>query len=359
MPTNFCWHCLSELSENVFGYFCLTTMALSPNELPDKIDVIQSFRGFATLSVLITHLWSIQDSIIINARLKKATNLGWYGVQIFCIISGFILVYSLYKHDYKLKNYFKFIVRRLVRLEPAYLVSILLALFFEFKVYPFFEMTFSSIHHSTRDILLHFFYLVSIVRDAHWVQDVYWTLAVEFQFYIVIGLIAPTLFSPQVKKYFKHIILIILLVLSTLFGQLDVFSFFVIGMSTFFWVNKTFTNIEMVIQIVLASITNYMVFKNPYSLIFFFTVPTIVNALLYKKIKLFAFFGKISYSLYLVHGVIGIFIIQFFEKKLPISSIQMQILALSLAIIASVVCAYIFYHLFENPFTKLARKINI
>ena len=53
---------------------------------------------------------------------------GWAGVEVFFVISGFIIPFTLWQSGYRLKNYARFILKRIIRLDPPYLLSILLAI---------------------------------------------------------------------------------------------------------------------------------------------------------------------------------------------------------------------------------------
>ena len=56
-----------------------------------KLEGIQILRGYAAVLVVVTHLWS-ESAIALNLELSR---LGGLGVDIFFIISGFIMCYSL------------------------------------------------------------------------------------------------------------------------------------------------------------------------------------------------------------------------------------------------------------------------
>ncbi|MHB8208815.1 acyltransferase family protein [Mucilaginibacter sp.] len=47
---------------------------------------------------------------------------------IFFVISGFVIPYSLFKANYELKHYFKFLYKRVLRLHPPYLAALLIIL---------------------------------------------------------------------------------------------------------------------------------------------------------------------------------------------------------------------------------------
>jgi peptidoglycan/LPS O-acetylase OafA/YrhL len=82
-------------------------------------------------------------------------------------------------------------VRRVVRLEPPYLVSIFLVLVLTLvaSLIPQFKGTTDGLMDPWR-IAAHLFYLIPLT-GYEWLQPVYWTLAFEFAFYLSIGILFP------------------------------------------------------------------------------------------------------------------------------------------------------------------------
>ena len=90
----------------------------------NKIYSIQVLRGFAALFVVLRHVLvdvekiSMQNSKIID--FYALINFGSIGVDIFFVISGFIMYY-IHGNDFLKPNIsFKFLLRRLLRIIPLY-----------------------------------------------------------------------------------------------------------------------------------------------------------------------------------------------------------------------------------------------
>src|SRR5688572_6317991 len=110
---------------------------------------------------------------------------GGYGVAIFFMISGFILSlpfaqshFSQNKKPISLKRYY---LRRLIRLEPPYLIA--LVIFFIGNVWVLGKYNF-------QELLPHFFasafYLHNTIYESFsWVLPIAWSLEVEVQFYLL------------------------------------------------------------------------------------------------------------------------------------------------------------------------------
>ena len=89
------------------------------HENMEKIASVQFLRGMAALAVVLFHFSS--GYLSEENALRQLGRYGTYGVHAFFVISGFILPYALYHGGYKIRYYGKFLVKRLLRLEPAYL----------------------------------------------------------------------------------------------------------------------------------------------------------------------------------------------------------------------------------------------
>ncbi|WP_395332344.1 acyltransferase [Novosphingobium sp. BL-8H] len=153
--------------------------------------VIQALRGIACLWVLLFHAAE-------GGHLKSLAPLspflfadGHLGVAIFFTLSGFVIAHSLIGRspaDIPIANgadFGRFLVRRSIRLAPAYWVSIALAIAFA----GFSAMVRHQPHlmPTAGQIAAHVFYLQDLLKIAP-INLAYWTLAYEIQFYVFLAL---------------------------------------------------------------------------------------------------------------------------------------------------------------------------
>ena len=147
---------------------------------------IEALRGVAALSVTWFHLTNTYQA----GWVRSSGTMGWLGVEIFFVISGFVIPYSLHQSEYRSSNFPRFMLRRLVRLEPPYLASIALVVILT-------ELSSRSPGFAGSAFIIradpsHILYVIPLTEYS-WVNVVYWSLAYEFVFYLVIGALWPIL----------------------------------------------------------------------------------------------------------------------------------------------------------------------
>jgi peptidoglycan/LPS O-acetylase OafA/YrhL len=163
-----------------------------------RILPLDGLRGIAVAVVILFHYLNNQYASAnpaelnsIERLLMKATGLGWAGVNLFFILSGFLIGSILLKNKGS-KNFFKvFYTRRFLRIIPVYYV--LLVLFIILKN--------TSLYHPTAAMFeydipggYYFLFLQNFIMSSHGnfgpqVLTPTWSLAVEEQFYLLIPLV--------------------------------------------------------------------------------------------------------------------------------------------------------------------------
>lgn len=140
---------------------------------------LDGLRGIAALAVVVSHYGGAYNSRYPNDPMAFYDfSYGAFGVQLFFLISGFVILMTAFRA----KRPSDFVISRVSRLYPAYWISLVLAvvLIYAFNVPPF--------KPSVPEIL------ANITMIQRWflvpnVEDVYWTLAIEMQFYVLILLL--------------------------------------------------------------------------------------------------------------------------------------------------------------------------
>jgi peptidoglycan/LPS O-acetylase OafA/YrhL len=319
------------------------------------VPVLDSLRAVAAFSVCLFHFICTVTGFIDSEFVKTVFSTGHYGVQMFFVISGFVIPWSLFHSNYAIKHYFTFALKRFIRLEPPYIASLMLAI-----AHTYLRMM--SPHYngvdttpSATQIALHFGYLIPFVEGQHWIRPVYWTLAVEFQYYLSIGL----LFSLISNKKIMWRIVSYLLMLSGPFiikGYLPLYlPVFLFGIALFLFKSKLIGWMELVVLTIAASIEVFM-FHDLGT--FIYVAITYIAILFFSefKNKILSFFGNISYSVYLFHSLTGLVILNYFSHIVtnPFYKFMLVILAL----LVTTLLSYIVYRVIELPSKKLSSKIK-
>lgn len=138
---------------------------------------LDSLRGIAILAVVFYHglFWSsnLVGLTGLSRLVVNATRFGWLGVNLFFVLSGFLITGIL--EDSKDSPHFfrRFYIRRALRILPAYYGLLLILAFVPSQHGPY--------------LILSFFYLSNLAPIFH-IADTYpmlWSLAAEEHFYLV------------------------------------------------------------------------------------------------------------------------------------------------------------------------------
>jgi peptidoglycan/LPS O-acetylase OafA/YrhL len=162
---------------------------------------IQILRGIAALLVVFHHYvgTSVQRGFAIPGLEGAA--VGNAGVDIFFVISGFIMEYTVGAHAYRGGDRTIFIVRRIIRIVPLYWVLTTVA----FLAAVFWKGAITS-RPTTEQFLWSLILLPGVNGIGHvdYVIPMAWTLAYEFYFYAIFACLLGV--SPKVRLVSQAII---------------------------------------------------------------------------------------------------------------------------------------------------------
>lgn len=312
------------------------------------IPILNFLRGIASFGVCAVHIHYAMG-LYRYPLFSKIIKWGQQGPAIFFVISGFIIPYSLYNSNYELKNFFKYILKRSLRIDPPYLFSILLC-FLAWKLASDFHLL---------EFFLHFFYLIPFSK-YDWYNGVYWTLGIEFQYYIIIGLTFSFLQKSNIRFLIPALLFLSMvgyfIPIGSLFNKKDDFYItmhfhdFCMGIIVFLYKAERLTlkNTHLFLLLItlylckFISITTGAVGYISCLFILHINFKNVVTN----------FFGKISYSLYLIHLPIGTFVISILSPR--ISNIFILYI---LVIAACLLFAFVFNLIIETPSINWSKRI--
>lgn len=322
-----------------------------------RLATIDALRGAAALAVAWFHFTNGTADFLDKGLLKTSGARGWLGVEVFFVISGFIIPYSLHRGRYRLQSHWKvFVAKRLIRLDPPYIACIVLvvALQYASSMTPGFRG--QPPHYSWTQLALHLGYLNAYFGGT-WVNPVFWTLAIEFQFYLLIALIYPLLSDRRAWVRLSCVAILAAMSISLpatnlvfqwlgLFG-LGIISFqFFIGLidrTTYFVALAAMT---AVCYSVFGAMITAVGLASALAITFLRIRPTSFLSLL----------GAISYSVYLLHVPLGGRVINLGMRLSP--TLLNRSLTLAGAVVVTVLAAYVFYRTVELPAQKWSARIK-
>jgi peptidoglycan/LPS O-acetylase OafA/YrhL len=181
------------------------TPPAKPANRGGRIGAVDGARGAAILLVMLHHFSMYghglkPSGLFIDRLYYRLTDVGTVGVDLFLVVSGFLITGILYdtKHG---KGYFQnFYARRVLRIFPLYYFALLLFLIVLPRLLP----DHSSLQMLRRDATWYWTYLVNvkIARDgwpAFGALGHFWSLALQEQFYLVWPLIILALNRRQLQ----------------------------------------------------------------------------------------------------------------------------------------------------------------
>jgi len=313
-----------------------------------RLKNVDILRGIAAISVTYFHLSGSTD---LTAKIANTGKWGYLGVDIFFVISGFILPYSLHQRRYQIRDFFKFIAKRFLRIGPAYLITIAISIALAISA--------GQSIPSWQTILAHLGYL-NYILGYESLSPVFWTLAIEFQFYLLLGL-SFQLISHR-SNIWPMLLIGLMFALSFISSSHFIpswFSLFAFGILIY---RKVMLNTSTIIfWLANTVILIFAGFRNgiPEALTGLATSLSILylninsNTLVYKCLL---WLGTVSYSLYLVHWHIGRVGVAVFRHIHLIG--DFEYLRLLVGLIIALVSAWVLYLTIEKPSYHLSNQIK-
>ena len=272
----------------------------------NRIKTLDSLRGLAVFSVVLFHY--------------NTFNYGYLGVHLFFIMSGFVIFMSVQKVNKPLD----FLRNRFCRLYPAYWFCVTLTAIW--------ILSFSNKLISLNMYLMNLTMFQQFFRVEH-IDGAYWSLEIELLFYFGVAILLTT---NKIWKYIEYLLVIVILSVLLTFIQdnphitflnlmLRYTGLFYAGIIFYkIWINGF--NYKDSIKIVIAYLCvicfdfgnqsgfYYKPVEVFYlTLIFLLFILFALKKLQFIEIKPLLFLGKISYSLYLLHEVIGLIILKYLD----------------------------------------------
>jgi peptidoglycan/LPS O-acetylase OafA/YrhL len=326
---------------------------------------LDALRGIAALMVVFYHY------TVDRPQADLGFFLGTTGVELFFMISGFVILMSLNS----VKSSLHFIVNRISRLYPTYWACVTFT-FIALTIYYHVDLGYNEIERYLGNLtMFQFYFNISDIDDS------YWTMIIEMTFYIgmlvlyhlkklnylnwigfiiIIGVSISGLFfhdSPIVKEVFNSIQIVLYLPLfisGTIFYNL------------YFNKEKIWQRYSLLALCLIAQILSYnytdrfrfSVNQTQYSImliVYYALFSLIVNHKLgFIVSKGTLFLGKISFAVYLIHQAFSIkILLPFFMEDL---NFNFWISSLVFSIPIVIIIAALITYFIEIPFGRLLKQ---
>jgi peptidoglycan/LPS O-acetylase OafA/YrhL len=359
---------------------------ISMENSTQRILQLDGLRGIAVLFVVAFHYVNNQLGAGDLTQLNKAETLlmrityfGWAGVDLFFVLSGFLIGTILLKNRGS-GSYFKtFYIRRFFRIVPIYyLLLFVFAILKRSNIY----MPDAYIFQNNIPVFYYFGFIQNFAMGhlGHFGPEALtptWSLAVEEQFYLIIPLVVYYL-KPGQLKYFI-IFCLILAPMSRLLAnnwyekytllpsRIDspVMGFLLAYLLSNPVVNEWIVGKIQTVKIIAFLLLFFSIFIYIFSdigvfnhtviaLIFSLILIIVLNTqgLLFKILssRLFVFIGSISYFLYLYHQLVnGVLHLWLLNQKIPLLESSLDLWVTMLAFILTIALASVSYRYLEKP----------
>lgn len=317
-----------------------------------KIANIQVLRGVAAISVMLFHVAGTQEKEDLSGFLfTPFKNWGSWGVDLFFIISGFVMSNSLNSGKISARN---FIIKRFIRIYPLYFI--LTVLYFLLAV--IFPELFPSLQLDNIWFLASITFTSGLLGFGEPLLGQGWTLEFEVLFYLILVLVIYLI--PKLRIEFTASIA---LILCTLFGVNTLVIEFVFGM--FISAIKVqvlgvpkyrFATLGLGILGLLVSLFSTSLEFPRLVLLGVPCIFLVIGGLKFSAStnSFLLYLGEISYSIYLVQFFIIPFFFKFFKNPSEIAFFSD--LRGIIAIFVTVVASQITYNIIEVRISRFLKK---
>ncbi|HEY6306936.1 MAG TPA: acyltransferase [Candidatus Angelobacter sp.] len=316
----------------------------------DRIDIVNALRAFAAIFVAWGHFSGGQ-----GRWLNWSGQYGYTGVYIFFVISGFIIPYSLYRGGYTLRNFGRFVFKRAIRLYPPYLISIPVSLLAaNYVLRPL--MPDAAIHVGGRQLLFHLVFLNDLT-GVPWINVVYWTLAIEWQWYLLAGLLFGAMVSRNALVRFIPVAIAMVTYFLCTSDRIvpHTLPIFLIGVFVF---QQKIGLIGRERMLALIAVMLWAMRWPTGWLVAGISVATgLVIAFVSFRHRIADFLGDVSYSVYLLHLPIGVGLIVWLAQLLPRTGSYLGVIDAA-GMAASIAAAAGLYRWVEKPAQEMSSRLR-
>jgi peptidoglycan/LPS O-acetylase OafA/YrhL len=348
-----------------------------PAWLRDHVPELDGLRGIAILSVVLYHC----EQRLTHPALHAVVQWGWAGVNLFFVLSGFLITGIILDSRDDPHFFRNFYARRSLRIWPVYVLLLLLV----YTLVPAYASGYRWAWMQT--IGAPWPYLLLFVQNLFVLAlpgtiGPTWSLAIEEQFYVVwapfarfirnreliIALMIAIAASPFLRAW-NHGAFTPTHTLIHLDG-LAFGSLIAVSLRTLAWSAATFRKIAIAAIVLASPLLVYLLYGgSPFSdsllaMVFagmlLLALTTSDKRTLYSRAlasRPLRFYGRISYGLYMIH-ILVFALIGAFDLTMNRYGVIGDLAIVSVRITLATLVAFAMWHLFEKPILRLKRYFH-
>ena len=361
------------------------------------VPALDGVRGLAILMVLLVHfIADARPDTRVELVITQLASYGTMGVDVFFVLSGFLITGILYDSRHKRAFFRNFYMRRVLRIFPLYYGILVLALLLVPRLV-YIPALQNAVDHQVW--LWAYAANIFLAIKGNWealpMFSHFWSLAVEEHFYFVWPLVVYLCDGKLLKRVAIGVIVLATAIRVVMVeagvnnlaihvltpGRLDALAMGGLMAVIARDAGGMLTLVRAARRLLLASVSFIVgsvvltrlvptlgwlhevrstAFEACFSALLIFAVggPLMVRRLFQSQFMVF--FGKYSYGLYVLHFLFGYFLIRYRTEDWVARWVHSHTLAIFVQGIAAgavaVVLAYASYHLFEKHFLKLKAR---
>jgi peptidoglycan/LPS O-acetylase OafA/YrhL len=347
-----------------------------PTLVAPRFLFIDGLRGIAACCVMVFHfIASGSFGPIFQQQLPglfSVARFGYLGVDIFFVLSGFVIAFSVRNQLITGRFLRNFIIRRSLRLDPPYLVTIALTLLLLWFYNSGLHQHFTPMP-TLGQTLANVFYLTGILKIQP-MLPVFWTLCLEVQFYLlfVLALWAGRLTSHRQLNWISLSLLAVMGIASIAVTGgwlprsngwfINDWNLFLLGSILWWTIDRQISSWWLIAYAGLLTFASFRTYS--YSgFTGLMTMSAIAIAASTGRLssalgnRPLQFLGKISYSLYLLHPLIG----PQFDGYITWHhrhSLTASILGVCFSISVSIAAAWLMHRYVEVPGIRIGKRFR-
>lgn len=334
---------------------------------------MEGLRGLAVFLVFLVHYsvliepWIANDTSTHQLLLYiKATCT--VGVDLFFVISGYLIYGSLIKKE---KPYLVYMKRRIQRIYPTFTVVLIVYILLSY-IYPSASKLPDDFFATVVLVMQNFFMLPGLF-DVKAINSVSWTLSYEFFYYLTIPVVIGGLSIRNWEKKYRVLFFSLIIIGGFIYfyfnkGHVRLLTF-VAGILLFEAISHGYKNKVPFIGVgaVIVSFATMIYVMNHEVNLWYryvavclsfvllcyesFTTTGVVNK--FFRLKYLRWLGNMSYSYYLIHVLSMKALLMFFERLHPASSSDTMLFyyMMPIAFAGSIIFSFILYVFIEKPYS--------